>query len=36
MGKWHMSAKFLPQKSATMYLDMHLTDAMENCHYDNM
>ena len=31
-----MSTKSWPQKSATMYLEMHLTDAMESCHYDSM
>ena len=29
MGKWPMSTKFWPQKSESMYLEMHLTDAME-------
>ena len=29
IGKWSMSTKFWPQKSASMYLEMHLTDAMK-------
>ena len=29
MSEWPMSTKFWPQKSASMYLEMPLTDVME-------